>query len=257
MRAQARALLKGSWGRAVCAFVISLLPVYIITGIIYIAAMVVYDGFGLEPESVPMYVDMLIIYPVVIIFGALFSPLVNGYIRLFYHRSAGQDMDMSDLFYYFTRQRYKRTVLLDLSFALRMLLPALLFFTPVIIYEIISMQIDSGATKFTDTVLYLDFQFLLNVLSVILVVLYSLRYFTVFTIYVENENFENSELFAISKRIMKGYSGAAAKLIFSYAPWMLLCLTVLPIFYVAPYMTQGLCVGARWMTQAACAERRC
>ena len=257
VRAQARALLKGGWGRAVCAFVIALLPVYIITGMIYIVAMIVYEGVGIDAESVPAYVDMLIIYPIVIIFGALFSPMFNGYVRLFYRSASGQGIDMSDLYYYFSAHRYQRTVQLNLSFALRMLLPALLFFMPVIIYEIISMSIDNGAVKFTDTVLYLDFQFLLNVLSVILVALYSLRYFTVFTLYVENESFDNSELFAMSKSIMKSYSGAAAKLIFSYTPWMLLCLTVLPILYVAPYMTQGLCVGARWMTQAACAERRC
>ena len=44
---------------------------------------------------------------------------------------------------------------------------------------------------------------------------------------------------------------SAAALIFSYYPWMLLSMLILPALYVIPYMTQGLCIGSRWMTQAA------
>ena len=72
---------------------------------------------------------------------------------------------------------------------------------------------------------------------------------------VESEQLSNKELFALAKKTMKGRTGDAAKLIFSYTPWMLLCLTVLPVFYVVPYMTQGLCIGAKWMTRAAFEER--
>ena len=55
---------------------------------------------------------------------------------------------------------------------------------------------------------------------------------------------------------MKNRTGSAAKLIFSFTPWILLCLLILPMLYVIPYMTQSLCVSAKWMTKAALEENK-
>ena len=50
---------------------------------------------------------------------------------------------------------------------------------------------------------------------------------------------------------MKQRTGDVAKLIFSFTPWMLLGLLVLPLLYVIPYITQSLCVSAKWLTKSA------
>ena len=87
-------------------------------------------------------------------------------------------------------------------------------------------------------------------LSTVTTTLYALKYFTVFTVCVDNENLMPNDVFAYSKYIMKNKTGSAAKLIFSFIPWLLLCLLILPMLYVVPYMTQSLCIAAKWMTKA-------
>ena len=251
IRSQARALLKNKYAPAVCGFVILLIPLYCIDGGVTAVACAL-SSAGIEKGSLELMIT-LTAYPLMIIAGALLSPFINGYIRMYYRNAMNAQMDLNDLFYYFNSKRYARALTLDLSLAIRMLLPALLFYLPVIIYSAICNSLDNG---FINSVLYKDFYFILSVMSTVLTVLYSLKYFTVFTLFIEYEEIDSKQLFALSKSVMRGFSGAAAKLIFSYTPWMLLCMFILPALYVVPYMTQGLCLGARWFTQAAMAERR-
>lgn len=188
------------------------------------------------------------LYTLMLIGGILLSPFINGFIRVYYRNTLNGRMDLNDLYYYFEGDRYNRTLLLNLSFLLRLFLPAVLFFTPVILFEIIAQRMGSA---FYGGVLYCDFFIVLCVLSAICLTLYSLKYYTVFALAVEDESLENKELFRRSKSIMSDQSVNAARLVLSYTPWILLCLTILPLLYVVPYMTQGLCIGAKWMIRSA------
>ena len=246
VRAQARNALKKKYAKAVTAFVVALLPIYIIEGASTVIICVI-ESLSFDKIFEDMLV-MLCAYPVMTVIGVLLSPLVNGYIRCFYMNALNGDFDLNDLFYYLSKGRYARTLKLDLSFVIRLIIPGALFFIPVIVYAAVCK---SFFNDFNSTLIYRDFLFILIVLSSIMLTLYSLKYFTVFTIYCEREYMSSKELFAASKSVMRGQSSNAAKLIFSYTPWMLLCFTVLPMLYVVPYMTQGLCVGAKWMTRAA------
>lgn len=246
VRAQARKALQHNYAKAITALVAALLPLFLIDAAIVIL-ICVFRLFSLEANTIDI-LNIAVIDPIVILLGVVLSPLMNGYIRVYYRNALYGEMDLKDLYYYFERGRYSRTLQLNLSMLLRLLLPAILFFLPLIVYEIISLNLKNG---FYGSVLYSDFYFLLAVLSTVILTLYSLKYFTVFTLNVENEELSVSALFQSSKRIMSEHSGDAAKLIFSYTPWMLLCLSVLPLLYVVPYMTQGLCIGAKWFTRTA------
>ena len=231
------------------AFITILIPVFLIEtavgGVVSIVSLLATD---IKLLSILV---ISIVYPLVITAGVLLSPFINGYIRVYYRNAFTSEMDLNDLFYYFERDRYSRTLQLNLSYLLRMLLPAVLFYLPVVVYATVSYLMNND---FFGSVLYYDFFFILTVLSTIILTIYSLKYFTVFTLYVENGELSNREIFHASKEIMADQSGKAAKLVFSYMPWMLLCLTILPMLYVVPYMTQGLCIGAKWMTRAAYEE---
>lgn len=245
VRAQARDALKHNYARAIIAFLTALLPVFItdgaVTGVVCIVGEFGLDGFT---EAV---IIQSIVYPLMIAAGIFASPFINGYVRVYYRNAFTGEMDLNDLFYYFEDGRYKRTLKLNLSFMLRLLLPAVISYLPLVLFVIISANIKG----FTGSVPYRDFYLILAILSSVIITLYALRYFAVLTLYVENESLSNKELFDASKHIMRSQSVSAAKLIFSYTPWMLLCFTVLPVLYVAPYMTQGVCIGAKWMIRAA------
>ena len=244
VRAQARDALRHRYAPAILGFTVLVL-LYTVADGVSACFMFLFMSF-ISDEAVITALSVVVVWPVMIVISVLLSPLINGYIRMFYRNALTDRMDPADLYYYMTRGRYARTLRLNLSFLLRMLLPAVLFFLPVTIYEFICQ---SYAADFCGSVLYVDFFFILCVLSVILVTLYSLKYFLVFSLYTENESLSNNSLFTMSRLIMRAHGTSAAKLIFSYTPWMLLCLTVLPMFYIVPYMTQGLCIGAKWMSR--------
>lgn len=246
VRAQARDALHHRYAAALLGFVVLILVFSAVEG--FVSALTYLSMALVGDSDVQKMIDLLFIFPVLITAIVLVSPVMNGYIRLFYRNALTDHMDPSDLYYYFRRGYYTRALRLNLSFILRLLLPAFLSFLPVLIYNIV---VHSIADDFTATATHRVFFFILCVLSTVILTLWSLRYFTVFTLLVENEEFSNGELFILSRRIMRGHAMEAAKLVFSYTPWMLVCMTVLPLLYVVPYMTQGLCIGAKWMTRAA------
>lgn len=246
IKQQARAVLKNNFVKAIGALLIVLLPVYMIDGTTTAISCACLNL--ISDENTAAVFIYSIGYPVELIAGYLLSPVINGYICAFYKASYTGVIDMRDVFRYFSRGRYGNALKLNIHYILRMLLPTLLLWSPLIIYEIVSSNMDGS---FYGSVLYNDFYFILAVLSAATTTLYSLRYFTVFTVSVDNPQFSPRQTFAYGKQIMRDMTGQAAKLIFSFIPWLLLGLTVLPLLYVIPYMTQSLCISAKWITQAA------
>ena len=243
VRSQARETLKGNYVAAVSAFVILLLPVFINIGLNYVI-----DAFleqGISDKTLLGVLEIVILTPSTIIVGVLLSPLFNGYVRMFYEGAFTKRLRITEMFCYFESGRYQKTLLLNLSFLVRMMLPAILCFLPVFLYYFFSISFLDG---FVGSVLFRDFAFILNIMSSVLLILYSVKYFLVFTLYSANDQTDGRELFQISKNIMHEQRQSAIQLIFSFTPWMLLCMLVLPALYVVPYMTQSLCIGAKWMT---------
>lgn len=249
IKKQARDILKNNFVKAIATLAIVLLPYGIIDGTTTVISCLI-PQFVSDEQAATVLVYS-IGYPVEIIMGLLFSPIINGYIRAFYKAAYTESIDMKDVFYYFNRGNYTDALGLNLRVCIRMLLPILIFYLPLIIYETLSVNMES---EFYGSMLYHDFYFILSVLSTITTVLYSLRYFTVYTVATDNPQFTPKQVFQYNHYIMKHRTGNAAKLIFSFTPWLLLCLLILPMLYVIPYMTQSLCVSAKWMTKAALEE---
>lgn len=246
IKSEARKVLKNNYVSAVMAFLIVLLPVYMINGATTAISCAILN-FALD-EKVLSILIFCIVYPLEFIAGYLLSPVINGYIRAYYKAAYTDKIELKDVFYYFSAEHYGKALRLNIQFIIRILLPAILLYFPLIIFENVSFCIN---TDFYGSVLYNNFYFIFAVLSTISVTLYSLRYFTLFTVSVDNPQFAPRQVFEYNRFIMQYRTGSAAKLIFSFTPWMLLGLLVLPLFYIIPYMTQSLCVSAKWMTKAA------
>lgn len=249
IKAQARKILKNNFTGAVIALLILLVPYYIIDGTTTAlsCAMMMWIPDRALAETI-LYISG---YSFEFIAGFLFSPLINGYVRAYYRTAKNGSMDMKDVFYYFGSGHYIDALSLNIRLFIRMLLPIVILFSPLIIFDIFTVNYTED---FIGTILYNDFRFLLSVLSTTTTILYSLRYYTVFTLSSDHPEFSPKEVFQTSKQIMKHHTGSAAKLIFSFIPWLLLCLTVLPMLYVIPYLTMSKCVSAKWMTEAAMEE---
>ena len=245
IKAQARDTLKGNYIRAVSALLIVLLPFFIIDGTTTVLSVILSKATSdLTLTNILVY---SIGYPVEIIGFFLFSPVINGYIRAYYRASYTKDMDMSDVFFYFSKGRYGYALALNTQYIIRMFFPALLFYLPLLLYIIVFNNINAD---FTESVLYYDIYFLLSVLGTGLTIIFSLRYLTAFTITVENDTIAPNQAFEYARQIRRNSQGSPAKLFLSFIPWMLLCLLILPMLYVIPYITQSLCISAKWKTKA-------
>ncbi len=249
IKSQARGILKHNFVKAIMALLIVLIPYSIMDGTTTVISCLIPQF--ISDESTSMMLVYSIGYPVEIIMLFLFSPIINGYIRANYKAAYTENIDLKDVFYHFGSGRYFNALSLNIRFIIRMFLPALILYAPLIAYVVIS---SIYAPEFSNTVLYYDFYFILTVLSTLTTALYSLRYFTVFTVSADNPDFTPKEVFRYNKIIMKHRTGDAAKLLLSFTPWLLLCLLILPMLYVIPYMTQSLCISAKWMTKAALEE---
>ena len=246
IKSQARSLLKHNFVKAIVALLILILPFYIIDGTTTAISCALIES--ISDEGLYSILVYSIGYPVEFIMFFLLSPVINGYVRAFYKAAYSDTIDLRDVFYHFERGRYGSALSLNIRIILRMLLPALILYSPLIIFDII---VANSGSDFAGTVLYNNCRFLFAVLSTVTTTLYSLRYFTVFTVSADNPQFTPEQVFAYNKYIMQNRTGSAAKLIFSFTPWMLLCLLILPMLYVIPYMTQSMCVSAKWMTKAS------
>ncbi len=246
IKSQARSILKENFVKAILAMLIVLLPFFIIDGATTAISCVIINY--VSDEKLISVFAYAIGYPLSLVAGFLLSPVMNGYIRAFYKAAYTNTIDLRDVFYYFGAQHYFSALQLNIRYILRMFIPVLLLYSPLIAYDLISAGIGSD---FVGTTLYQDVYFILAVLSTLAASLYSLKYFTVFTVSADNPQFTPKEVFAYNKYIMKHHTGDVAKLIFSFTPWMLLGLLVLPLLYVIPYITQSLCVSAKWLTKSA------
>ena len=245
IKAQARDTLKGNYIRAVSAMLIVLLPFFIIDGTTTVLSVILSKVTSdLTLTNILVY---SIGYPVEIIGFFLFSPVINGYIRAYYRASYTKDMDMSDVFFYFSKGKYRYALALNTHYIIRMFFPALLFYLPLLLYIIVFNNINAD---FTESVLYYDIYFLLSVIGTGLTIIFSLRYLTAFTITVENDTIAPNQAFEYARQIRRNSQGSPAKLFLSFIPWMLLCLLILPMLYVIPYITQSLCISAKWKTKA-------
>ena len=246
VKSQARNILKTNFVKAIVAMLIVLLPFYLIDGATTVLSCTILNF--VSDQNISSVMVYAIGYPIALAAGYLLSPLMNGYIRAYYRAAYTNQIELRDVFYYFSAQHYGSALQLNIRCVLRMIIPVILLYSPLIAFEILSTQIGSG---FHGTTLYNDVYFVLAVLSTITTTLYSIRYFTVYTVSADNPQFTPKQVFAYNKYIMKNHTGSVAKLIFSFTPWMLLGLLVLPLLYVIPYMTQSLCVSAKWLTKAA------
>ena len=245
IKSQARDTLKKNYVRAVIALLIVLLPYYIIDGATTILSCLF--SFLISDDALRSAVIYSFGYTVEILAFFFFSPVLNGYIRAFYNASYTGEIDLADVYYYFAEGRYKTALKLNLGYIARLLLPAAVLYLPLVLFEVFSASIGGD---FHGSVLYNDVFFILSALATTALFMYSLRYFIIFTIPADVENITAKQAFTYSRYVMKNNTAKTNRLVLSFIPWMLLCLLVLPALYVIPYMTQSLCISAKWMTKA-------
>ncbi len=225
----------------------------IVLGIIVVCYMIVdcitsvfyYINEDLEISNAFEFILQVASGSITTIFFFLLSPIVIGYFKMLY--SDQKEYDISDAVYYLLNfKRYIKAVTFVFSFVVRLLIPAVVCYIPVIsLYAINAFVLKKSMneTLFAITLV------VLVILSTAAFLLYSTKYYLSIKLFCEDDTRQMSYYFLTSKIIMNGHSNALIKLVGSFIPWLLLCVTVLPILYVLPYMTQSICISGNWLLQ--------
>ena len=178
----------------------------------------------------------------------LCAPLKAGRVAWFWRQSGrnGRHNGVGTLFSLFRpARRAMRAVALWLALLVRKLGWALLFCGPgVILLSVAWYKLVNGS----EAILFLipcvsGIVFLITGLLFYLVV--TRRYLLAFYLFDESGKATASAVIRESTRVMDGQMGRAAAFALSFAPWILSCVFLFPIFYVYPYYQQAHAVFAR------------
>lgn len=237
IRTQARSKLKeGGFTKALIAFAMLATFYMIAEGVAYIQTFIV-NEFTLSSNA--EFIVKVMGGSITTLVVILLCPAVLGYLKMMYCDKS--EYEMSDVVYYFSSFKlYTKSLSFIFAYIIRMFLPALLFFLPVFAVIILNYYTKLPAFEF---ILYT-----LCVLSSVGLLVYSLKYFVSVKLFCD-ENCSIKNCFKSSKEMMNGNSANVIKLAFSFIFWILLCITVLPILYVFPYITQAMCISGKWITE--------
>ena len=168
------------------------------------------------------------------------APLLMGVIRYFWRLSCGTADNPVAVFYYFSSAKiFIKTLKLVFSLGLRTALSYLVFSIPTIalkvisgswLYSVLNMPIPIWTVNLTGVISILHLiAFIATFFSVI-------KYYLAPMLFVADENIDTEEAMHLSTVISKRTLLDYIFLLFSFIGWLLLCLLIIPLIFIVPYI---------------------
>ncbi len=170
----------------------------------------------------------------------LFLPLVLGALKHFWRMLFGAEDIFVSLFYYFSsKKEYIKAQRFILNLSFRFLVCGFIFYIPALV-----------ANFFSGTAFYSRFNLpmpmwvsnlwlvssVLEFIAFVAIVILSLKYYIAPVLFVADEDMDPSEAVHMSAIISKGSNSDFIYLFFSLIGWLLLCLFVIPMPAILPYI---------------------
>lgn len=170
----------------------------------------------------------------------IFLPLVLGALKYFWRMLFGAEDKFISLFYYFSsKKEYIKAEKFILNLSFRFLVSGFIFYIPALI-----------ANFFSETTFYSKFNLampmwvsnlwlvssVLEFIAFVAIVILSLKYYIAPVLFVADEDMDPSEAIHMSAIISKGSNSDFIYLFFSHIGWLLLCLLVIPMPAILPYI---------------------
>lgn len=255
IKAVAKKNLKNRWPEAIATIAI-LITVSCLDALFQSVLMTIFKVDAVwspfSPTDIPSYsiaagvaiTFFSAIYNLVVLF-----PLSFGVLRWFWNISSAKSPNLSEIFYFFSNSKeFSKAIFISLGLFVRMVLGAIICFLPGIILHYLTVPdiynlLGFGMPFWLEALNPLVSVF--EVLGILLFVLWILRYSLFYVILFTEPNL------SASRTIKKGASlfyGQALRLfgfLASFSGWFLLCLLVIPIIFVAPYIFASFAVYGR------------
>lgn len=215
----------------------------------------IYFIASLTASLISVFSDMIgyVIAFVLLAFFAL-SPLMLG--MLYYFRRLIWDSKDSVLviFKYFSSvEEYKRALHFTFLIFVRLVITALITFSPCILVWLLSNDAIYEALGFSLPIWASNLWTLNSVIAIIsslALVFVMLKFYLAPFIFVANDEIDPAEAVNMSSIISKRTGGDFFGLVLSFAGWIILSLFVAPLVFTLPYFIASYCVHCRFAVTA-------
>jgi len=264
IRNEAKVLLsKGNWSKALGIFFIlfaSVLAILFLQSFIVLGVKLVLTplfnilaevepSFSLEVEesfatTLLTFIQGTFGY---IAFGVGFVylfPLYCGVKRYFYLASKGDEVSISEVFYYLT-VKLKASLLLGLRYGILCVVKALPCFGPA--YLIFAVIINNEFSVLVNSLLTLSI-FVTGIAGLAIWILWTSRQALAIYLFIEDDTKPSGFYVKESERITAGLlNKSIRKLTYSFSGWFLLALTGVGMLYFVPYFEMSMATSAKWI----------
>ncbi len=180
-------------------------------------------------------------------------PLLYGVLRWFWFTAAGDDLPVSEAFFYFSRTKeYIRSVSLGFRIFCRIVAILVVCFLPSIIISILCRPTLYDMLNFAMPFFVSSLWSLGNVLTLfgtILSIILLLRYFAAPILMINDNNISPQEALHLSNIISKQVNGKTLSFILSFLGWAVLSLLVIPLLYTLPFFMTCYSVYCKYLIE--------
>lgn len=262
MKQNAKGCLKRHWGSAMGTFFVFAM-IYLLRTVMEEVVRLV-AGIPLEMEWNAMgflggfpdtlrFVDptSLGITTLFIFVGLLIlSPLTLGIQRYYWNLAGDEPSGIGCIFdFYSSSALYLRSVMLNLRIALRTLVTGVALQFPAVVLLGFGLIFRDGSFGFIKSEglseMLLSFAGLAAFCGLLILFVYAQRFFLAGYFAAADDGLELTDAIEYSAAWMHGHKLRLTGFYFSFLPWFLLCILVLPVLFVYPYVNTALAGFAR------------
>ena len=257
----ARSALKHRWAEAVAVTLVLIATSFLNTFIQYILMSVfkvrdVWTPF--TPTDLPMHSQIASVG--ITLFSAVFSffvmfPLVFGVMRWFWFITAGGDIGIGEIFYYFSSGKvFFKSVGLSVRLYLRLIIGAVVSFLPYLaaaifttpyIYDRLNIKMPVFMESLSPLAQFLKaFGFLAFLMWISI-------YLLCYTVIFSEPQLTVGQIIRRTVKISKGFRFNMVCFFFSFFGWILLSFLLLPLIFAGPYMLSAFAVYGREVYRAS------
>ena len=233
----------------------ALSPCYLTAIAVSCLLLFIYCIGGLIASMVSIFAD-LTGYIITLVLIAIFalSPLTLGV--LYYFRRLiweGRDSVLIIFKYFSSLDEYKRALHFTFLIFLRLVITALVTFSPCIVvwvlsndafYEALGMSLPIWASNLW------ALNSVIAIFSSFVLVFIMLRFYLAPFIFVASDDIDSAEAVNMSSIISKRTGGDFFGLVLSFAGWIVISLFVAPLVFTVPYFAASYCVHCRFAITA-------
>lgn len=177
----------------------------------------------------------------------LYTPVKLGAMRWFWRLTGGVPDPVGEMFYYFSNvYAYRRALAYVFQIGWRLLVAGVVVYLPYVFVSMVTRAEVFGSQVSTALSVLMPVTGLFAVAGVVLYVVYCLRFFLAPWLLFSYESLSVQQVLQRSVQMTRSYKSGYVGFLLTFIGWLLLCLPVLPLMYVLPWLLAAMAVYGRY-----------